>query len=365
MSFGLYIHIPFCKSVCAYCDFFRGVYDSRRAQRYVGALINNAKKAAAELRPQQAADSVYIGGGTPTVLAEGMLAAALEGIKKHIKFAEGAEFTCEGNPESFTEKKAEELKRLGVNRVSLGVQSLNGATLRALGRAHTARQAVAAVELAARRGFRVSADMMLGVPFQTEADVKAFVRAMREAGVEHLSAYMLTVHEGTPLFEAVRRGEFCPSEDESADLYEAFFRAAAECGYARYEISNAAFPGAECRHNLKYWRAEEYLGLGAGAFSMLGGRRYHIKEDLDAYLAGSCEEVTDEVMSAKELALEQTVFGLRTRFGAPAEALAAAGIDAAELLSRAGRYFTFDGGALRLKEEFWLVSDGIITKYIL
>lgn len=365
MGFGLYIHIPFCRKICAYCDFYRGVYDEKKAEKYPHALGADAEDFVKKYSLTGEADTVYIGGGTPTVLPRGYLGAALTMIKKHIRIAEGAEFSCEGNPESFTDKKAEELKALGVNRVSLGVQSLSDKTLSALGRIHGAEEAKKAVGRAAGCGFRVSADIMLGVPYQTEADVREFAAVMRSLGAEHLSAYMLTVSEGTPLADMVRRGEFSPDDDRSADLYSAFHEAAAQAGYARYEVSNWALPGRECRHNIKYWTGGDYAGLGAGAYSKIGLSRFHTAPDINAYISGDIVRVTDEVMTEKQLAQEKVVFGLRTRYGAPADAVAQAGIDADALFSRAGRYFTFDGRALRLKEEFLLISDGIIAEYIL
>ena len=363
MSLGLYIHIPFCRSICAYCDFFRGVYDREKAEKYPAAQECDARDISKSYGINSSADSVYIGGGTPTVLPNGVLERALIMIKKHIFVEEGAEFTCEGNPESFTEEKARELKGVGVNRVSLGVQSLCDKTLAALGRAHDSYQAKAAVERAVKHGFRVSADIMLGVPFQTEADVREFARTMRSLGAEHLSAYMLTVHKGTQLDDMVKRGEFTPDDDFSADLYYAFDNAAREQGYGRYEVSNWALAGAECRHNIKYWTGGDYVGLGAGAYSKIGLRRFHTAEDTDAYISGNIARITDEEMTESSLALEKVVFGLRTRMGAGAEVLTAAGIDREKLL--ATPYFTFENNALHIKDEYLLTSDGIIVKYIL
>ena len=363
MSAGLYIHIPFCKSICYYCDFFRGVYDAKRAGEYPAALERDAREFSQE--GIRFFDSVYVGGGTPTVLPKGALKAALTGIKRYFVIQEGAEFSCEGNPESFTREKALELKSLGVNRISLGVQSLSDKSLKALGRIHSASEALSAVRLAAGEGMRVSADIMLGVPFQGEEDLKEFVARMREAGAEHLSAYMLTLCPGTPLWQAEKRGEFILDDDRIADLYEVFHAAAREAGYERYEVSNWALDGAESRHNLKYWRGEEYVGLGAGAYSMVKGRRFYTEKDIDKYLSGNIVRVTEEVMTQEELEKERVVFGLRTRFGAPEEALKGAGIDVKKLMERAGRFFEQRGGALHLKEEFFLVADGIVAKYII
>ena len=363
MGFGLYIHIPFCRKICAYCDFYRGVYDEKKAEKYPHALGADAEDFVKKYSLTGEADTVYIGGGTPTVLPRGYLGAALTMIKKHIRIAEGAEFSCEGNPESFTDKKAEELKALGVNRVSLGVQSLSDKTLSALGRIHGAKEAKKAVGRAAGCGFRVSADIMLGVPYQTEADVREFAAVMRSLGAEHLSAYMLTVSEGTPLADMVRCGEFSPDDDRSADLYSAFHEAAAQAGYARYEVSNWALPGRECRHNIKYWTGGDYAGLGAGAYSKVGGCRFHTAPDASAYVGGNIARITDEVMTEKQLAAEKAVFGLRTRFGVDKSTLSAAGIDLEKLLETP--YFTFDGNALHIKDEYLLTSDGIVVKYIL
>ena len=363
---GLYIHIPFCRKICAYCDFYRAAYSPDLAKKYPAALYDDAVDFFQTFpSAPRLFDSVYIGGGTPTVLPEGMLADALGMLKTLVTIEEGAEVSCEGNPESFTDKKAKELKDIGVNRMSLGVQSLSDKTLAVLGRIHDAKEAAEAVKRAASFGFDVSADIMLGVPYQTEEDVKLFVKTMRDAGAEHLSAYMLTVSEGTALFDMVKRGEFTPDDDRTADLYAAFHLTAEELGYERYEVSNWAIPGRECRHNLKYWTGEDYVGLGAGAYSKVGCRRFHTVPDTRAYISGKRERITDEVMTYAELAKEKVVFGLRTRFGVTAAALADAGIDVKELMKRAGKYFTFDGNSLRIKEEYLIVSDGIVVDYIL
>lgn len=364
MNFGLYIHISFCRRICAYCDFYRGVYDKARTEKYPAALGRDAQDFMNNYPVQGAADTVYIGGGTPTVLPSGELRAALEMIKKHIPILKGAEFSCEGNPESFTKEKAEELKSLGVSRMSLGVQSLSNKTLSSLGRIHSAEDAVRAIKRAADHGFSVSADLMLGVPFQSEADVREFPFIMRDTGAEHLSAYMLTVSEGTALYDMVKRGEFTPDDDRSADLYSAFHEAAQAAGYIRYEVSNWALPGRECRHNLKYWTGGDYVGLGAGAYSKVGLTRFHTAPDLDLYLK-EISRITDEVMTEQELAKEKVIFGLRTRFGVPADVLTQAGIDVNTLLQRAGKYFTFEQNTLRIKEEYMIVSDGVAVEYLL
>lgn len=363
-NLGVYVHIPFCRKVCAYCDFYRsaGVCDGDK-RAYTQAVIRELEGYQQDLKGLYSADTFYIGGGTPSVLPEGCIGDIARALT--LFFGSGDEFTAEANPESFTDSKAQEYLRAGINRVSLGVQSLNPRSLRALGRIHSAQDATDALKRAVSAGMRVSADIMTGIPFQTEQDVRQFVRIMSDIGVGHLSAYMLTLADNTPLANAVARGEYDFSDDFSADMYYAFHDEACAQGYRRYEISNWAREGQESRHNIKYWTGADYLGLGAGAYSCIDGVRYCNAGDYRAYSEGNAGRSVLEKMTPRQKAAEKVVFGLRLESGVSKEIMEEAGIDTSVFTSGEGaEFFEEHNGRIKIKDRYLLVSDSIILRYI-
>ncbi len=312
-SLGLYIHIPFCRSKCVYCDFCS--YSGREADmsRYVDALIGEMER-----RPANGytARTVYLGGGTPSLLGERELSRLLSSVRRHYRVAEDAEITCEVNPGTADYDKFSLLKSLGVNRVSLGVQSLSDRALRALGRIHTADGARRAYLDARRAGFSsISLDLMTGLPGESEEELTSTICGLIALAPEHISAYALSVEEGTPLSASPLRREI-PDEDASADAMELAAGMLTAAGYARYEISNYARPGCESRHNLNYWRAGEYIGLGVAAHSYFGGERFGAPRDLDGYLIGRELPRCDlEVITPAERERERVMLSLRLREG--------------------------------------------------
>ncbi|MEA4911914.1 MAG: radical SAM family heme chaperone HemW [Oscillospiraceae bacterium] len=275
---GIYIHIPFCARKCAYCDFYSAPYRADAAERYVGAVCHQL--AGYERR---AADSVYFGGGTPSLLADGQTARLLDAVRGRMDVDGGAEITLEANPATASPEKLRALRAAGINRLSVGVQSTNDAALRALGRLHTAKQALQFLDDAAAAGFdNISADVMLAVPGDTEQTVLRSIRDLSAAPVCHISAYLLKRMPGTPFYDAPPPG--IPDDDAAAGLYELACAALEERGFHQYEISNFAQPGRESRHNLKYWSCGDYLGLGPAASACVGRRRYSYRRDLAAYL---------------------------------------------------------------------------------
>lgn len=283
---GLYIHIPFCKQKCAYCDFYSLPNGEARMDDYADALCAHL----AEFSPRAAGylvDTVYFGGGTPSYLGEKRLIRILKTVFKKYRLAKDAEITLEANPDSAGDWKIlRSLRRAGFNRLSLGMQSADDGELREIGRVHTAAQTSAAVEAARRAGFQnLSLDLIYGLPGQTLKRWQENLSAASVLEPEHLSCYGLKVEEGTPLYG--RRTEICLPDDElQADMYLFAVEYLRRQGYQQYEISNFARDGLVSRHNLKYWTLGEYLGFGPGAHSDLGGVRFAYARDLEGYIRG-------------------------------------------------------------------------------
>jgi oxygen-independent coproporphyrinogen-3 oxidase len=271
---SLYIHIPFCRAKCAYCDFNSYAGQEHLISAYVDALLREATLWA-EQGMVGRVETLYFGGGTPSLLSVADAARLIDGLRGLFDVGGDAEVTLEANPESVDEAHLRALRELGVNRLSLGVQSFDDADLRFLGRIHDAARAEAAYRAAREAGFdSVSIDLIFGLLGQTVARWRKSLERAAELGPDHLSLYALTVEEGTPLEHRIAMGG-CPEPDADAqaDMYVWSVERLATAGYEQYEISNWALPGHRCRHNLTYWRAEPYLGLGAGAHSYVDGRR--------------------------------------------------------------------------------------------
>ena len=266
---GVYIHIPFCKRKCKYCDFV-SFPDFEHEDLYFVALISEMRKYAPLMRGR-AFDTVFIGGGTPTCLKPGRIKALLAEAKKCFDIAENAEISCEANPESASEEKLKELFEAGVNRLSIGLQSASDIELHRIGRIHTRSDFIRAFNAAKKAGFtNINADIMHGLPGQTMESYLETLRFAVSLGLEHISSYALILEEGTPLFGDVENGRVTlPDPDETADMEDAGFEFLKENGYERYEISNFAKEGFMCRHNLNYWDNGEYLGLGLNSHSAL------------------------------------------------------------------------------------------------
>ena len=316
---GLYIHIPFCRSKCDYCDFYSLAGREDRMDDYQKALIAHIRETAPRARGYQV-DTVYIGGGTPSFYDEKRLRELLSELRRRFSITRDAEVTVECNPDSVDKKFLTRLRRSGVNRISLGVQSACDAELAAIHRPHTfaqTQEAVAAVRAAGIKN--LSLDLIYGLPGQDMASWQKTVAAILALGSEHLSCYGLKVEEGTPLWDRVRRGEKLPDDDEQADMYLWAVEALERAGYRQYEISNFAKSGFQSRHNLKYWISRPYLGFGPGAHSDFGDRRYSFRRDLEGYISAVLEGGAlldeDELIPARERGSEYLMLRLRTTLG--------------------------------------------------
>ena len=316
---GIYIHIPFCRSKCDYCDFYSLAGQEGRMDDYQKALLAHMKETAPQTRGWQI-DTVYFGGGTPSFYGEKRLRELLRLIGKRFDLAKDAEITVECNPDSVDLKMLQALRRAGVNRLSLGVQSACDRELQSLHRPHDFQQAVQAVALARKAKFQnLSLDLIYGLPGQELAGWQDTVEQVLALKPEHLSCYGLKVEEGTPLDYRVSRGEKLPDDDAQADMYLWTVERLEKEGYRQYEISNFARSGYQSRHNLKYWMGRPYIGFGPGAHSDFGGRRYSFVRDLEGYISGVLEggAVIDssDLIPARERGSEYLMLRLRTARG--------------------------------------------------
>ena len=316
---GIYIHVPFCRSKCQYCDFYSLTSkDYRLLDGYLDAVIAHVKESG-QLAPGYLVDTIYFGGGTPSFFGADGLAAILTAIRKAFDVAADAEITFEANPDSVSDRLLRRLRNEGFNRVSLGIQCDNDDILKKLGRPHSYAQAVAAVQRIRKMGFKnLSLDLMYGLPGQSLEDWCATLENVLKLQPEHISCYGLKVEEGTPLYDY---REYCnlADDDAQADMYLAAIEILRQHGYRQYEISNFCRKGHVSRHNLKYWTGGEYLGFGPDASSDFAGRRFAIIRDLRGYIDGMKEggQVLREVQEVpnRERAGEYLMMRLRTVSG--------------------------------------------------
>ncbi len=305
MSKGIYIHIPFCVKKCLYCDFC-STSDTAYRKAYVDALMTEI-----ENHEQVEADSVFIGGGTPTVLGDDLI-KIIDCVKKRFLLGENYEFTVEANPGTVNPDLLKRMKNAGVNRLSLGVQSFNDGELEELGRIHSAEDAVEAFEMARQAGFdNINIDIMLSTPKQSMNSVKYTLNVVKQLNPEHVSAYSLIVEEGTPFYDMELQ---LPDEDTEREIYHYTVDFLEKVGLKRYEVSNFAKEGNECRHNIKYWIGEEYIGFGAAASSYYKGYRYTNTCNIKEYLNGVRRE-EKELIDEEEKLKEKFLLGLRMSLG--------------------------------------------------
>ena len=332
MLLQLYLHFPFCKRKCLYCDFCSSSETPETVKAYCDALKKEIRLMAAKY-PEAKVSTVFLGGGTPTLVPPDGMAGVLDTLRDCFDLLPDAEFTAEGNPGTLTDDWLDAAMTRGLNRLSLGVQAAQDPLLKAIGRIHTVREAEDAVRLARKGGIHnLNLDAMFGLPGQKEQDYLSTLRTFRDWGADHISAYSLILEEGTPLYRLVNAGHVVlPDEDETASMYERGIEWLEQAGYRRYEVSNFARPGFECRHNIGYWQGEWYLGLGVAAHSMLPTaepdmfcQRRGNAADVRAYitaLQNGEEAPVDgvDLITPEEAMFETMMLGLRTTFGVDEE----------------------------------------------
>jgi oxygen-independent coproporphyrinogen III oxidase len=341
---GLYIHVPFCVRKCSYCDFYSLAGRDELQAAYIEALLKEAASYG-----EQSFQTLYLGGGTPSLLGSKLLERMVSGLYKRFDLSGLVEATIEVNPDSATPDLLECAKGLGIKRISMGVQSLDDRELRSVGRVHNTAQAIEAIKIARNRGFAsISADLIAGLPGQSWQSLSRSLKTLVEMGIDHLSLYCLAVEEDTPLAANVPAN--LPTDDVQAELFDRACVFLADSGFTHYEISNFAKSGHECRHNLNYWRGGEYLGLGPAAASHLEGKRSRNKANLDNYLldpTGQTEYV--ESLDIIDKAAEEAMLRLR---------LLEEGLDIYELQSKYGIENTA-GLTARLDA---MVNDGMLVR---
>lgn len=339
-----YLHIPFCDHICFYCDFNKVFLEGQPVDEYVDMVIREMALMK-ERYPHEKIETFYIGGGTPTTLTAKQLEKLLIGVQTYFPLAPGAEFTVESNPESITFDKFKVMKDYGVNRISMGVQSFNDAILKKIGRVHKSEQVYECVDLARKAGFEnISIDLIFRLPTQTSEDFSQTLKKALELDLPHYSIYSLILENKTIFYNLMRQGKLpLPSEDEEADMYTLAMDTMAQSGLEQYEISNYAKPGFQSRHNLAYWRNENYFGFGAGAHGYLHGVRYNnhgpIQQYLEPLRKGESPILYQKELTRLNVIEEELMLGLRTmkgvsrtefqrKFSDPVEKYYAAEIDA-------------------------------------
>jgi len=363
-GFGIYVHVPFCRTRCRYCDFYRVGEHRGRMDRFVSRLGAEIEGWRAELGGRRV-ETVFFGGGTPSLLEPGELAEILDRLGSVFRLDDDVEITAEANPSDLSTERLTGLRAAGIGRLSIGIQSFVDRELRLLGRRHDGASATEVFERARKTGFEnLSLDLMIGIPAQTDGSFAASVERAIALGPEHLSLYLLEVHDGSELdyLRRERPGLFA-GEEAQRRRYLAMRERLLSAGYGHYEISNFARPGRECRHNLAYWRCQDWLGLGPAAHSSLAGRRFRHAPDLEAWLAAPMEV---EDLPA-DPAAERVFLGLRLAEGIRPELLEAAGLsreESARRIARLAPFLEWRQGRLALTPEGYLLSNPVLAELL-
>jgi oxygen-independent coproporphyrinogen-3 oxidase len=371
---SLYIHIPYCVKKCLYCGFYSTPYSPQDADAFIAALHRDAERCRTIIADRPVA-SIYIGGGTPTVLPIEQLEQVIAVIKRYIAFGDNVEFTVEANPNTVSSDYFPLLLEQGVNRLSLGIQSFSDKMLHVLGRPHNAQQAADAFRHARCAGFKnIGIDLIFGIPGQTMTEWQKTIDAAITLKPEHISAYSLSLDEGSQFMRLAKKKEFVLPEDEVvAEMYGHAVRLFADAGYRRYEISNFSLPGFACRHNQNYWDRGEYLGLGPGASSFLGGKRYDNIADSAEYVRRLFSDLStigsEETVGVDSASRETLMLGLRTAQGVDLHRFRleyGTGFlnqlkERIGFLEAAGLLF-ITGGCLRLTDRGFLLSDEVLRR---
>ncbi len=367
---GLYIHIPFCKKKCLYCDFCSVAgEDKELIERYVSSL-KRCLKEYAEKAKDYAVDTVYIGGGTPTLLPMGLMDDVLDVCFSEYSVTKDAEISCETNPATASAEYLAELHKRGVNRLSIGLQSMQENELLALGRIHGRDDFLRTFSDARSAGFdNVSVDLMYGIPEQTMDSFRDTIEKTIALSPEHISAYCLKVEENTP-FGKMGKKLVLPDDDEASDMYETCVKALMRAGYSRYEISNFSKEGRESRHNLRYWLGREYLGIGAAAHSYFGGERFAFSPNIAAFANGEFSTPEREMIDNEERMREHVMLRMRLSCGVSAyEFQQSFGASFESEFPEIKRFVDsghviFDGESYRFSDEGFFVSSYILSEIL-
>lgn len=378
----LYVHIPFCVQKCLYCDFLSMPVDEAVRRHYVNQLIEEIEQKAG-IYSGYRVPTIFFGGGTPSILSDGQIAEMMEALQRNFHIEKDAEITIECNPGTLTKEKIAAYKASGINRISLGLQSAKNQELKKLGRIHTFEEFLHNYDLVRKMGFdNVNVDVMSALPGQTVSDWEYTLKEVVKLKPEHISAYSLIIEEGTPFYQSYaadehRREEgeepfFLPNEETERTMYQLTGELFLEKGYERYEISNYAKKGKECRHNIGYWTRKNYLGLGLGSASLVKNVRFSNTSDLEAYLAGEFEPPEREVLGRKEQMEEFAFLGLRMMKGISRSRFAKVfGVEIEAVYGDVIQKMTTQGllkqqaGNIFLTEEGISVSNYVMSEFLL
>ncbi len=373
MNWGmeLYLHMPFCVRKCAYCDFLSFPTDQETQNLYTRRLREDID-AMGKKYGDIPVDTIFIGGGTPSVPDSALIVGIMEHVRKAFHVAEGAEISMEANPGTVTREKLTDYRRAGINRLSFGLQSANDRELKLLGRIHTWAEFLESFHLARECGFtNINIDLMSALPGQTRESWKDTLKRVTDLNPEHISAYSLIIEDGTPFGEKYGSEEgrkLLPDEDSEREMYHETKRFLRDCGYERYEISNYAKPGRACRHNIGYWTGLPYLGLGLGASSYMDGCRFAVNSDMKQYLEEKPGMFTDvEKLTKKDMEEEFFYVGLRMTAGVSLpEFERRFGVSAKDVYPGLMEMFVEEKAAVFQGDRFVLTDYGLdVSNYIM
>ena len=368
---GIYIHIPFCRQKCSYCDFVSFPDKIGYAEAYMACVYKELKMRGEELKGRTF-DTVYFGGGTPSYIPPKLILGAMNRIRESFTLSDNAEITLELNPGTIGEEKVKIYAKAGITRFSVGLQTAIDSQLEDIGRIHNVHDYVYATKLLKGKNF--STDVMLGLKNQTKADIKKTIELAAACGSSHISMYALTVEDGTPIYTDYLNGEL-PDSDEVADMYDYGRNLLDALGYRRYEISNFAKPGFESRHNLNYWRRGEYIGVGLASSSFMNGKRFTNTFNLDDYMkcviSGFFPAVDCEEVSEADAKFEKVMLALRTAEGLSLaeyekEFSSSFEEDFPAALTKTRKYLDFskDGSRVKIKDEYLYVQNRILMPFM-
>lgn len=361
---GVYIHVPFCKSKCPYCDFYSVPCSDNLIEKYVETVCDELFKYS--LQTDKTVDTIYFGGGTPSLLEPKYISKILENIQKNFKIS-SPEITMEINPADGDMKYFTELKNIGINRISLGVQSFDDSQLKILGRRHAVKDSVKSFENAKSVGINnISFDLMLGVPEQNPKIIDGFFDFCQSNKIPHISAYILKIEKGTPYFYNKNNLNF-PTDDQAADIYEYVCKKANGSGYNHYEISNFSYDNFESRHNMKYWNLDEYIGVGPGAHSLFKNKRFYYSRNLSEFI-NTPKTLSEGIFEPEQ---EYIILSLRTKNGIVSrnfqkkfnKIIPEKYFQRAKKFIECGLIEKFDEG-FRLTEKGFLLSNFVISRII-
>lgn len=367
----LYLHIPFCVKKCAYCDFLSFPSGQEIQRQYAKRLMEDIDCMGKEYGDIPV-DTIFIGGGTPSVPESRLIVDLMEHVNRAFQISDGAEISMEANPGTVTQEKLTDYRRAGINRLSFGLQSANDRELKLLGRIHTWAEFLESFHLARECGFtNINIDLMSALPGQTRESWKDTLKRVTDLNPEHISAYSLIIEDGTPFGEKYGSEEgrkLLPDEDSEREMYHETKRFLRECGYERYEISNYAKPGRECRHNIGYWTGVPYLGLGLGASSYMNGSRFAVSSDMQQYLEEKPGTFTDvEKLTKKDMEEEFFYVGLRMTAGVSLpEFERRFGVSAKDVYPGLMEMFVEEKAAVFQGDRFVLTDYGLdVSNYIM